>query len=150
MPLPARFLTCAGLCHHIPMSEGMATGAAEAPGFREKAGTGTQCAECNVALTGTVTHRTEDGRPLCPACHHTIYRRRPCVACGTLVTRKDCHRNRYGEYICRSCQAAGIKHSVKGPLRKQAKKVWPKLINALFYVVLGLLAIKLVLSVIER
>ena len=39
---------------------------------------------------------------------------------------------------------------MKGPLRDTAKKVWPKLMNALFYVVLGLLAIKLVLSVIER
>jgi hypothetical protein len=25
------------------------------------------------------------------------------------VKRQDCHKNRYGEYICRTCQASGIK-----------------------------------------
>jgi hypothetical protein len=30
-----------------------------------------------------------------------------CARCGVSVAREDCHRNRYGEYICRPCQAAG-------------------------------------------
>jgi hypothetical protein len=34
---------------------------------------------------------------------------RICSACGTVVARKECHKNRYGEYICRECQSAGIK-----------------------------------------
>ncbi len=34
---------------------------------------------------------------------------RICSACGATVARYDCHKNRYGEYICRKCQRAGIK-----------------------------------------
>ena len=34
-----------------------------------------------------------------------------CASCGVDVARQDCHRNRYGEYICRTCQAAGIRFS---------------------------------------
>lgn len=34
---------------------------------------------------------------------------RVCSACGTRIERRECHKNRYGEYICRHCQAAGIK-----------------------------------------
>ena len=36
---------------------------------------------------------------------------RICTGCGATVSRRDCHRNRYGEYICRGCQAVGIKYS---------------------------------------
>jgi len=32
-----------------------------------------------------------------------------CSACGEVVRRRDCHKNRYGEYICRQCQAKGIR-----------------------------------------
>ena len=39
-----------------------------------------------------------------------------CATCGNNVERKDCHKNRFGEYICRTCQAAGLKAT---PLRKQ-------------------------------
>ena len=34
---------------------------------------------------------------------------RVCSACGTTVDRKDCHKNRYAEYICWRCQSAGVK-----------------------------------------
>src|SRR5512133_3216109 len=40
---------------------------------------------------------------------------RVCSACGTSVARGDCHKNRYGEYICRECQSAGIKFVRRGP-----------------------------------
>lgn len=40
---------------------------------------------------------------------------RVCSACGTSVAREDCHKNRYGEYICRECQSAGIKFVRRGP-----------------------------------
>ena len=37
-----------------------------------------------------------------------------CAACGSQVARKDCHRNRYAEYICRPCQANGVKFTPRG------------------------------------
>lgn len=39
---------------------------------------------------------------------------RVCSACGTTVDRKDCHKNRYSEYICRRCQSDGIKFAKRG------------------------------------
>jgi hypothetical protein len=38
-------------------------------------------------------------------------RMKTCVGCGATVARRDCHRNRYGEYVCRTCQEAGIRFS---------------------------------------
>jgi hypothetical protein len=32
-----------------------------------------------------------------------------CSSCGLIVARSDCHKNRYGEYICRACQASGVR-----------------------------------------
>ena len=32
-----------------------------------------------------------------------------CSSCRLVVARTDCHRNRYGEYICRACQASGVR-----------------------------------------
>lgn len=32
-----------------------------------------------------------------------------CSACGAMIARKDCHHNRYGEYICHDCQAHGVR-----------------------------------------
>lgn len=32
-----------------------------------------------------------------------------CSSCRLVVTRTDCHKNRYGEYICRACQASGVR-----------------------------------------
>ncbi len=52
---------------------------------------------------------------------------RRCATCGNTVERKNCHKNRFGEYICRTCQAAGLKAT---PLRKQrhvTKKVIKKM-----------------------
>ena len=34
-----------------------------------------------------------------------------CSACGSTVSRQDCHKNRYKEYVCRTCQAAGIRYT---------------------------------------
>lgn len=47
---------------------------------------------------------------------------RVCSACGATVARKDCHRNRYAEHICRQCQAAGIKFTRRGQLRYLIKR----------------------------
>jgi len=34
-----------------------------------------------------------------------------CFACKASVEREGCHKNRYGEYICKICMAAGIRFS---------------------------------------
>jgi hypothetical protein len=34
-----------------------------------------------------------------------------CATCGATVERTQCHKNRFGEYICRACQGAGIRSS---------------------------------------
>lgn len=62
---------------------------------------------------------------------------RHCSACGTLVPRKECHRNRYAEYICRACQTKGIKFTRHGRRRHLIKRALaPLLVAALFVSVL--------------
>jgi len=34
-----------------------------------------------------------------------------CSACKASVKREDCHKNRYGEYICKICIADGVRFS---------------------------------------
>ena len=36
---------------------------------------------------------------------------RVCSACAATVERKDFHKNRYSQYICRQCQEAGVKYT---------------------------------------
>lgn len=62
-----------------------------------------------------------------------------CSACGATVERKDCHRNRYGEYICRRCQAAGIRFTWHQRLQHLRQGMLVKLLLGLL--VLGLLLI---------
>lgn len=45
---------------------------------------------------------------------------RTCSGCGATVSRRDCHKNRYGEYLCRSCQASGMKFTRTKQLRHWA------------------------------
>lgn len=42
---------------------------------------------------------------------------RVCSACSATIERKDCHKNRYSEYICRKCHAAGTKFTPEGQRR---------------------------------
>ena len=44
-----------------------------------------------------------------------------CSSCGETVLRTDCHRNRYGEFICRKCQAQGIKFTQRGRANQYVK-----------------------------
>jgi hypothetical protein len=37
---------------------------------------------------------------------------RKCFSCGATVLRRDCHKNRYGEYVCRACQGGGARFSL--------------------------------------
>ena len=34
---------------------------------------------------------------------------RVCSSCAATVDRKNCHKNRYSQYICQRCQEAGVK-----------------------------------------
>lgn len=80
----------------------------------------------------------------------TTIRLKVCVGCKKEVPRQDCHRNRYGEYICKDCQAAGLKytwrHALTGQLKIGAKKyrVWAA------YVLVGLLAVGVFYMVLDR
>ena len=46
-----------------------------------------------------------------------------CFKCDAMVARTDCHKNRFGEYVCRSCQAAGVKASWVQRMRQMSKKM---------------------------
>ena len=51
-----------------------------------------------------------------------------CAVCKAPMLRKDCHRNRYGEFICRTCQATGIRFTwprrLQYAMRKLGLAVW--------------------------
>ena len=49
----------------------------------------------------------------------TPQRSKECALCGTTVARKDCHKNRYAQYICHPCQAAGGKATWRLRLKQQ-------------------------------
>ena len=52
-----------------------------------------------------------------------------CSACNISIERKNCHKNRYNEYICRTCQSAGVKLTWRRRLknlRKKLEKIEPK------------------------
>lgn len=48
--------------------------------------------------------------------------KRVCAGCRSLVLRDDCHRNRYHEYICKSCQANGIRFTWRNRLREYSRR----------------------------
>ena len=54
-----------------------------------------------------------------------------CAACGATVDRKDCHKNRYAEYICRNCSSAGIKFTWRRRLWCRARLKLRKLLRLL-------------------
>ena len=45
-----------------------------------------------------------------------------CAGCRSWVLRDDCHRNRYNEYICKSCQAKGIRFTWGNRLREYSRR----------------------------
>ena len=45
-----------------------------------------------------------------------------CAGCRLWVSRDDCHRNRYNEYICKSCQAKGLRFTWNNRLRNYARR----------------------------
>ncbi|MDO9198963.1 hypothetical protein [Rhodoferax sp.] len=66
---------------------------------------------------------------------------RVCSVCGAVVERKDCHKNRFGEYICRKCQAAVTTLKWHQRLRLLMKGMLPKFLLGLPIAVLALLAL---------
>ena len=50
--------------------------------------------------------------------------KRSCAGCRQLVAREDCHRNRYGEYICKSCQSKGIRFTWPNRLRDYLRRTF--------------------------
>jgi hypothetical protein len=75
---------------------------------------------------------------------------RVCSACGTTVARQDCHKNRYAEYVCRSCQEAGIKFTRAGRLRYWTKGPLRKVARGLVYVGLTLLVMGALYVVLDK
>ena len=75
---------------------------------------------------------------------------RVCTGCGTKVARQDCHRNRYGEYICRPCQAAGFKFGWRQGLRHRFQYVFRQYALWAAYVLLGLLAVGAFYLILDR
>lgn len=62
---------------------------------------------------------------------------RHCACCGAEVVRRDCHKNRYGEYICKSCQAAGKRCS----RRYQILGLWRPALRGIAYLLGALVAL---------
>ena len=57
-----------------------------------------------------------------------------CAICNSNIDRKDCHKNRHSEYICRACQVNGRKMTRRRQLQGLAKKTWV----LVFPVIMGL------------
>lgn len=64
-----------------------------------------------------------------------------CDACLARIARQDCHRNRHGEYICRSCQAAGVKVVNRSRILRGSRGIWRQLTWALAGTVLAILVV---------
>ena len=45
-----------------------------------------------------------------------------CAGCRVWVSREECHRNRYHEYICKRCQTKGIRFTWRNRLREYARR----------------------------
>lgn len=61
-----------------------------------------------------------------------------CAECDAEVLRADCHRNRYHEYICRGCQARGVRYTWRNRLQYHKK-----MLTIGFWILLGLTALAL-------
>jgi len=61
---------------------------------------------------------------------------RQCAACSKIVARKDCHKNRYAQYICHACQATGIRFTPQG-----RRRYWMRRLRAPLLIGLALLCL---------
>jgi hypothetical protein len=63
---------------------------------------------------------------------------RVCNGCKLRVLRTECHRNRYGEYICRACQSGGVRFT----WRRRLYHHW-RMLTIGFWILLALTALAL-------
>jgi hypothetical protein len=75
---------------------------------------------------------------------------RNCVGCGREVARPECHRNRYGEYVCRDCQAKGFRYSTSRRLGFQLKRFLKIGLRVLAWICLAALVLGCFYYVIDR
>ena len=75
---------------------------------------------------------------------------RKCSACDADVERNHCHKNRYGEYICRACQTSGVKVTRRRRLSIWLKKVERVVWRAAFIAGSGALAAWILWQSFER
>jgi hypothetical protein len=73
-----------------------------------------------------------------------------CSGCRKEVPRKDCHHNRFGEYICRDCQNAGLKFTWRYAPLGWVKQRSRRLGIGLAYVLLALVVLTTFFMVLER
>ncbi len=66
---------------------------------------------------------------------------RQCAVCGKVVPRRDCHKNRYMEYICHACQATGIRFTPQGRRQYLLKRLRAPVLIALTVVGIVLLVL---------
>jgi hypothetical protein len=91
------------------------------------------CDSCGVNVPSARGQENGDGKFLCLACcpvsqtvlpamNHEDSQRR-CNFCDQVIARKDCHRNRYGEYVCLECSKKGKRWSSRRRFLKVAKRL---------------------------
>ena len=66
-----------------------------------------RCANQYIPFTGDAANTQETKMPSKYFTRTSVLR--VCSSCAATVERKDCHKNRYSQYICRRCQEAGVK-----------------------------------------
>ncbi len=62
-----------------------------------------------------------------------------CAACYQLVSRADCHRNRYRELICHACQARGVRFTWRNRMHHHGRMLMIGVWITLGLTALGLL-----------
>lgn len=75
---------------------------------------------------------------------------RVCSSCGTTVAREECHKNRYGEYICRSCQERGIRFTPRRKARHVVRQSLRTSLRWLAYLAIAALVVGGFYLVIDR
>jgi hypothetical protein len=73
-----------------------------------------------------------------------------CATCGTHVEREDCHKNRFGEYICRNCQEAGIKFTWKQRLRQLTKTTVRRIVWSLTFTAIAVVFVWMFFNFLAR
>ncbi len=76
-----------------------------------------------------------------------VEQKKACAGCRQLVARADCHRNRYDEYICASCQAKGLRFTWRNRLLAYWRRSALTVLIIAVAIVLGALLLRLFFAV---